>query len=600
MSNLILDIETTGFLRKGNRVHCIVTKDLETDQVQVYDDRPDRTIELAKRDLEQADSIIGHNLIDFDVPFLEEIWPDFERPPIWDTLVLSRLFFADMSERDHRTRPEGMPVSLFGSHSLKAWGYRLGILKGKFIEEHGFETYTPEMLSYCKQDVEVTAALWEVMERKLDQLKTLSAPQMEHTLAVYMAEQEKYGFPFDLARAEDVRAELQEKFNTLQKSLQDQFFMVPDVEWTPKRDNKAKGYRNGAPMTKLKDFNPTSRPQLAWVLTTRLGMFLDKKTETGRDKLDEATLDELCDSATEEIKPILQQFTELFKLQKWLGQLSNGENSWLNKVEQDGCIHHSCFLGTATGRQAHSGPNLGQVVSAPWARQLFKPHPGHVMVGADLQGLELRCLGHYLAKHDGGAFAKVVVEGDIHQQNADRVGCTRKEVKSLTYAFCYGAGDLKLGHTFNPGASDARKLAIGSEIRSKFLKAIPGLDPLITKVKQTVRTHGVLPGLDGRYIPCQAQHASLNYLLQSAGAILSKRYVLFIHEMLADAGLTHGRDYISCAYVHDEVQLSVHPDLVEVVSEICEEAAIRAGQFYNFRVPITAEAKSGMTWAETH
>ena len=69
------------------------------------------------------------------------------------------------------------------------------------------------------------------------------------------------------------------------------------------------------------------------------------------------------------------------------------------------------------------------------------------MVGCDLEGLELRCLGHYLAKFDEGSFADVVLNGDIHQQNADRVGCTRSRSETLTYAFIYGAGDQKLGHS---------------------------------------------------------------------------------------------------------------------------------------------------------
>ena len=168
---------------------------------------------------------------------------------------------------------------------------------------------------------------------------------------------------------------------------------------------------------------------------------------------------------------------------------------------------------------------MGQVVSAPWARELFVPHPGHVMVGADLEGLELRLLGHYLAAFDQGAFAEVVVNGDIHQQNADRVGCTRKEVKTLTYAFIYGAGDVKLGHSLQPELSDAQKKTLGGELRRKFLDAIPGLEPLIDAVKLKVRSSGRLRGLDGRPIFCRAEHSSPNFLLQSAGAIISKRWV---------------------------------------------------------------------------
>ena len=294
------------------------------------------------------------------------------------------------------------------------------------------------------------------------------------------------------------------------------------------------------------------------------------------------------------------KFIKLLTLQKWLGQLSEGTNSWFNTIEDDGCIHHSCSLATQTGRNAHRGPNLGQVVSAPWARELFIPHPGMVMVGADLEGLELRCLGHYLSRFDDGAFADVVLNGDIHQQNADRVGCTRKEVKTLTYAFIYGAGDQKLGHSLHPELSDAQKKQLGQELRRKFLAAIPGLEPLINAVKEKVRGSGRLRGLDGRPIFCSAEHASLNYLLQSCGAILSKRWVVIGQQLLDDAGLTYDRDYTRCAYVHDEVQLSVTPSEADHVAQLMEQAAPLAGEYYKFRVPIAASADTGKSWQDTH
>jgi DNA polymerase I-like protein with 3'-5' exonuclease and polymerase domains len=222
------------------------------------------------------------------------------------------------------------------------------------------------------------------------------------------------------------------------------------------------------------------------------------------------------------------------------------------------------------------------------------------MVGADLEGLELRCLGHYLARFDEGAFAEVVLNGDIHQQNADRVGCSRREVKTLTYAFIYGAGDQKLGHSLRPELSDAQKKTLGGELRRKFLDAIPGLEPLIEAVKLKVRSSGRLRALDGRPIFCRAEHASLNYLLQSAGAILSKRWVVVGQDMLDTAGLTYDVDYTRCAYVHDEVQLSVVPPEVDRVKSLLEAAAPVAGEYYNFRVPITASADHGNSWQETH
>ena len=428
--------------------------------------------------------------------------------------------------------------------------------------------------------------------------------ELEMRLAELMAQQEASGFRFDLSAAETVKARLQQEAEEIETQIKQTYLYVPGKVFTPKRKNASKGYHSGSPMTHLLDFNPTSRQHIAWALQNFRGARFTKVTETGKPKVDEATLSEMRDIAlsqgNQRLHDECEWFIRLLTLQKWLGQLSEGTNSWLNTIEEDGCIHHSCSLATQTGRNAHRGPNLGQVVSAPWARELFVPHPGMVMVGADLEGLELRCLGHYLSRYDDGNFADVVLNGDIHQQNADRVGCTRKEVKTITYAFIYGAGDAKLGHSLSPELSDAQKKALGGDLRRKFLDAIPGLEPLIDAVKLKVRSTGRLRGLDGRPIFCKAEHASLNYLLQSAGAILSKRWVVVGQDLLDEAGLTYDVDYTRCAYVHDEVQLSVVPQEVDRVKELLENAAPVAGEYYSFRVPIAASADSGDNWAATH
>ena len=428
--------------------------------------------------------------------------------------------------------------------------------------------------------------------------------ELELKMAELMAQQEASGFRFDVQAAERVRERLQNEFEELTVAITKQFPYVPGKVFTPKRSNKKQGYFSGAPMTKLLEFNPCSRQHIAWALQNFQGARFTKLTNTGKPQVDEAVLSEIRDIAYQQdnhkLAESCETFIKLLTLQKWLGQLSEGTNSWFNTIERDNCIHHSCSLATQTGRNAHRGPNLGQVVSAPWARELFVPHPGMVMVGADLEGLELRCLGHYLSRFDDGAFADVVLNGDIHQQNADRVGCTRKEVKSLTYAFIYGAGDQKLGHTFKPELSDAQKKQLGQELRRKFLDAIPGLEPLIDAVKQRVRDSGRLRGLDGRPIFCRAEHASLNYLLQSAGAILSKRWVVVGQQLIDEAGLTYNVDYTRCAYIHDEVVLSVVQSESERVKQLIEQAAPIAGQYYKFRVPISASGDIGKHWHDVH
>lgn len=428
--------------------------------------------------------------------------------------------------------------------------------------------------------------------------------KLEMTMAEIMAQQEASGFRFDMAAAERVRAEISVEFDELCKQIRSRFAFFPGKVFTPKRNDNKSGYRAGAPMTKLVEFNPTSRQHIAWALTTHRNALFTKKTDSGKPQVDEAVLSEIAERALSNDDKRLHDECEMFirvlTVQKWLGQLSEGTNSWFNTIEEDGCIHHSCQLATITSRNIHKSPNLGQVNSAPWARELFIPHTGMKMVGCDLEGLELRVLGHYLAAFDDSAFANVVVNGDIHQQNADRVQCSRRAVKNLTYAFLYGSGDQKLGHLWDPAASDAAKKSIGKDLRRKFLDAIPGLEPLIDAVKRKVKERGYLLGLDRRPIQCDAEHKSLNFLCQSAGAIISKRWVVISQQLIDECGLVYGTDYTRCAYVHDEQQLSVVPSETERVSRILEEAAVKAGEYYQFRVAITASSCVGNSWKETH
>ena len=436
---------------------------------------------------------------------------------------------------------------------------------------------------------------------------TLADPvQTEMRIAQMMAQQQASGFRFDVEAAQSIREELSLKQDQIQSKLAESYRWVAGKVYTPKRTNKKTGYVAGAPMTKLVEFNPTSRQHIAFVLQHHRGARFTKTSDkTGKPKVDAATLAEIADMALQQgntaLKVDCELFIELLTLQKQMGQLSEGNNSWLNCIESTGCIHHSCTLSTVTSRQSHQGPNLGQVNSDHRFRRLFIPHQGHILVGSDLDSLELRCLGHYLGKYDDGNFAKVVVEGDIHEQNAFRVGCTRSEVKKLTYTYLYGGGDLKLGHSFKPEYSDRRKKALGQSLRQKFEEAIPGLKPLVDAIKVRLRVNdGVLNALDGRPIFCRAEHSGLNFLLQSAGALLSKQWLIQTQNLLDQKGLVYGHDYTRCAYVHDEQQLSVLPQEVDRVKKIMEDAAPLAGQYYKFRVPITASSTSGMNWAETH
>jgi DNA polymerase-1 len=170
-TQLLFDLESTGLLRRGSTIHCIVARD--GDDVQVFDHKPERALLQGVKMLERADALIGHNIIGYDIPLLKEQYPDFNpQGQVFDTLVLSRLFYPHVADRDFERRPIGMPQRLYGRHSLEAWGYRLKCFKGDFGKHEGsWDTYTPEMLDYCIQDTEVTQRLWELMQRRMEDFK---------------------------------------------------------------------------------------------------------------------------------------------------------------------------------------------------------------------------------------------------------------------------------------------------------------------------------------------------------------------------------------------------------------------------------------------
>ena len=169
-TQLLFDLESTGLLRQGSRIHCIVMRDAKDDSTLVFDNQPERALIQGVKQLERADVLIGHNVINYDIPLIKEQFPDFDpQGQVIDTLVLSRLFYPHVADRDFERRPAGMPQRLYGRHSLEAWGYRLKCFKGDYGKMDGaWDVYTPEMLSYCVQDTEVTLKLWELMKRRME------------------------------------------------------------------------------------------------------------------------------------------------------------------------------------------------------------------------------------------------------------------------------------------------------------------------------------------------------------------------------------------------------------------------------------------------
>ena len=217
------------------------------------------------------------------------------------------------------------------------------------------------------------------------------------------------------------------------------------------------------------------------------------------------------------------------------------------------------------------------------------------MVGADLAGIELRMLAHYLARYDGGRYADILLNGDIHQVNADKIGITRRDVKTVTYAFLYGAGDVKIGLSVDKQLSTDKARARGKQVRAAFIEAIDGLSELLQAVKKRSAT-GTIMAIDGREIFVDSQHKALNYLLQCSAGVIAKRWLLISDETIKHAGLRAHQ----LAFIHDELQYECASKHIDDMKFTLEHSAVRAGEYYNLRIPIAAEAKSGNNWSEVH
>ena len=415
--------------------------------------------------------------------------------------------------------------------------------------------------------------------------------KLEHQVAQILTNQELHGWYFDERAAWKLASSLRKELEETYQLLRDRYPFVAGSIFTPKRDNRTQGYVKGASFTRLKELNPTSRDHIAWILKTHHGWKPTQMTATGKPIIDETVLKETVASGG---PSVALEFLKCLDITKSLGMISEGTNAWLKLCTTANRIHHHCSVATNTHRASHKKPNLSQVKSDPEFRKLFQASPGQIMVGADLNGIELRMLAHYLGRWSP-EFGDTLVTGDIHQVNADRVGVSRKQAKGICFAFIYGAGNQKLGTSYDPLLNEAQAKKKGKEIREAFVSAIDGLAELLEAIREKSK-EGYIRSVDGRHIKVDSPHKALNYLLQSGAGVVAKRWMTINQSHIKELGLCASQ----LAFIHDELQFECPPDQAQDLSASLVLSSAEAGEYYKLRVPITAEAKIGANWAEVH
>ena len=550
---LTIDLETN---RSHSTIWCAGVQDHGSSTASLCLDK-----KSLQQTLSTCDGLVGHNIIGFDLPVLQNCWQINPDVPVWDTLVMARLL---------------KPV-IDGGHSLKSWGKRLKFDKLDFDVEDFDSGYTEEMGTYCKRDVEVTTKLYRALVVTLE-AKGFSqySIDLEHKVAEITAQQIRNGFKLDVELAQSWTDEMGNRLDEIQSELQSVFPPIITMRISEKTGKRLKDH--------VEEFNVGSRQQIAKRLTL-LGAQFIQTTPKGAPVVNEKTLAAID-------LPEAKLCSEYLGLVKIKGMV----DSWLAAAAPEtGRIHgrvNSC--GAITGRMTHSSPNLAQIPSLQKARKCFTVDDGNVLVGCDASGLELRCMAHYM---NDPQYTKVVVEGvreegtDIHTVNQNIAGLrTRDQAKTMIYALVYGAGNEKMGEVIGGSAKS------GAALKEKFLRGLPSLKKLIEGTQREAKRSGCLTGIDGRKVWVDDDYKALNRLLQSCGAIIMKVAVVKCVETLNARRIP----FKLVAQVHDEFQIETPEHFGNAVGKIARQSIIDAGIELNLNCPMDGEYAIGKTWADTH
>ena len=540
----IVDIETDSL--DATKVHCIVAKDVDSGKVYPF---PPDMIHGFRDWSRGVKQFIMHNGLSFDAPVCNRLLGTNIKPSqIVDTLVLSQLF---------------NPIR--EGHSLKAWGDRLGFPKG---DVETFEVYTPDMLEYCKQDVNITHKLFQILQSEGKGFSR-SSIRLEHNVRVIIDQQEKNGFAMDMRKAMGLYNKLKDEANGLEKWAVTTF--DPTVV-----ELKTK--------TKYIPFNIGSRQQIASRLI-ELGWKPKQHTDKGNIIINEAVLDKID-------MPEAKKFSRFFLLQKRIAQIK----SWIEACDdRDGRVHGRVMtLKTITGRMSHHSPNMAQIpaVRSPYGKEcrdcwtVDNPYT-HSIVGTDASGLELRCLAHLM---NDTTFTDILLTGDIHTHNMQMAGLTnRDQAKTFIYAFMYGAGASKIGQIVGAGAKE------GQILINKFLNSMPALKRVRDSVTKAA-SKKLIRGIDGRLLHIRSPHSALNTLIQGAGAIVCKLWLINMIKRINRTGV----DAKLVASIHDEYQFEVLNKDINKFGQITKDAMKDTEKQLQMKCPLDSEWKVGKTWAETH
>ena len=606
MKNIIVDIETDGLLTDLTTIWCIAIKEVGGDTLSFsdYDDSlPDNAAAIPY--MEAADRIIGHNFIRFDGPAITKVLKyTIPVTKIYDTLIMSRL----------------NQFNRIGKHSMKSWGENLLFPKGDYSD---WSQYTPEMMSYCIQDVTVNEAIYLKVFAEADLIlkrtgnKYQQAIDIEHKMSHYTAMQCANGWEFDQEGKLKLMEIIQEELTHIEKTVEP---LLGNITIIVDKEPKSPKYKKNGEYTSVS----------ARVLSEYLGTYIDPSdalkvpppivagTQFQRTILTPArignqdhlkdylerngivwddwnfkrvegsfikTSPKLTTTSLTRMGPTGVMIDRFFTLRARLSVLTGWEKMYWN-----GRLHGDVIdIGAATGRQTHIGiANIPSPKAAYGSeiRKLFKAPEGKTIISADGAAYQARIMAHFSKDKE---FVNEIISGDIHQKNADAIGCSRADSKPFFFAWAFGAGGRKLASIL--GIPEAA----GNKAKNKFLNRWPALRELTVK-SQTAAKRGYLMGVDGRKIIVEEPYKAFCYLIQGTEAIIFKHTIVEINEAFEAKGIK----FLQLLAYHDECSWEINPADAKEAEVIIRHCFEETPKKFGITLMCAGDVKCGSDYLEVH
>jgi DNA polymerase I-like protein with 3'-5' exonuclease and polymerase domains len=659
MSEVVfLDIEADNLNPYSVQAISLIVLGYGSEEYEVYHDSADfeRTGSVADgmarvhEKNSQGATFVGHNVLLYDLPAIENVSKKLLlgfSTKVHDTLLISRLMFpkgnivdtshthvttanistvkhllAEKDKADHfHMAEEDEEGSILLSHSLKAWGERLGLYKLDAGKD--YMTVTQNLIDYCVRDVEICFKLYE------HQIATFGSAPIEFASTVadlYEFDQRisvithfmgKRGIKIDTTVLYDTLTKIDAELVTLRDEIYKE--LGSDIVLLQKAPIVSDPNRVKA---KIVPFNIGSDVQLGKKLLLKYPEFTPYAyTESGRPSFSEENLVPLIDAY-----PVLGKVLRLKVLQKRHGAIVGNStekysgSGYVQNLDEAGRIHGTINPhGARTWRATHKLPNIAQTTAAdkPYGKEIramFTVEEGYSLIGFDISNLEVGTVAETIYRKTGEkALMEQVLHGDkdsgtdTHSLNAAALSnglkatVSRNLAKTLFFAYLYGASGKKLGsYATDLGCRGSQK-DLGEKIKQILGATVKGLGVTRDLIASEFELNGKILLVDGHPVVPRGAHACLNMQGQGLGAVISKYLIRYVVEHLDKApGVVYNKNTYLIGWIHDEVLVETKPELVDVVKDCVGRACADTKKALDLLLPVGCTIKVGKSWLDTH